>query len=237
MVIKSYADLLGFATPEYDVPKRFFEKKEPNDSCIFLVSCFDNERIIFLEDTFEALTGYPSDNFINGGLRFWFPLVHPKDLPNLTERFFQAQQKVLAPGFNKEEIFPVVAEYRLKQPSGDWKKIRDSKYFLFPGNQAEVDKVLCKLELAGHDLDKHKTCNTMIEISEALLHEQSLLASKLTNREKEILLLIGDGLSTKMIAQKCNISINTVETHRRHLLEKLQVKNSMELVKVAAQLF
>jgi two-component system response regulator NreC len=51
----------------------------------------------------------------------------------------------------------------------------------------------------------------------------------------EILRLIGQGLSTKLIADKCCISINTVETHRRHLLEKLQVKNSMELIKEASR--
>ena len=52
-----------------------------------------------------------------------------------------------------------------------------------------------------------------------------------TKREKEVLHLIGEGYSTKQIADKLNISINTVETHRRHLLEKIQVKNSMELIK------
>jgi two-component system response regulator NreC len=59
----------------------------------------------------------------------------------------------------------------------------------------------------------------------------------LTKREKQILQLIGEGLSTKMIAEKCNISINTVETHRRHLLEKLNVKNSMQLIKEASKVF
>jgi two-component system response regulator NreC len=40
-----------------------------------------------------------------------------------------------------------------------------------------------------------------------------------------------------MIARECSISINTVETHRRHLLQKLDVKNSMELIRKASELF
>ena len=58
-----------------------------------------------------------------------------------------------------------------------------------------------------------------------------------TKRELEILHLIGDGYSTKQIAEKLYISINTVETHRRHLLEKLGVKNSMELIKQTTNAF
>ena len=54
-----------------------------------------------------------------------------------------------------------------------------------------------------------------------------------TKREMEVLILIGEGFSTKRIAQELFISISTVETHRRHLLEKMQVKNSVELIRQA----
>jgi len=60
---------------------------------------------------------------------------------------------------------------------------------------------------------------------------------KLTERERQILKLIGEGFSTKMIADMLKISINTVETHRRHLLEKLNAKNSMELIRKAFMIF
>jgi DNA-binding NarL/FixJ family response regulator len=56
---------------------------------------------------------------------------------------------------------------------------------------------------------------------------------KFTKREVEVLTLIGEGFSSKQIAGKLFISINTVETHRRHLLEKMEVKNSMELIRQA----
>lgn len=45
----------------------------------------------------------------------------------------------------------------------------------------------------------------------------------LTDREQEILSHLVKGLSYKMIADKCNISLPTVSTHVRHIYEKLQV--------------
>jgi DNA-binding NarL/FixJ family response regulator len=55
----------------------------------------------------------------------------------------------------------------------------------------------------------------------------------LTDREIEVLRLIADEYSNSEIAEKLFISIRTVDTHRRNLLEKLQVKNTAGLVKYA----
>lgn len=57
----------------------------------------------------------------------------------------------------------------------------------------------------------------------------------LTKRELEILKLICDGLSSKDISEKLFISINTVETHRKRILLKLNVKNSVGVVKYAME--
>lgn len=51
----------------------------------------------------------------------------------------------------------------------------------------------------------------------------------LTEREKEIIILIAKEYNTREISEKLFISINTVETHRKNLLKKLQVKNVVGL--------
>lgn len=56
---------------------------------------------------------------------------------------------------------------------------------------------------------------------------------KLTSREQEILTLIANELSNPEIAEKLFISIRTVDTHRRNLLEKLDAKNTAGLVRYA----
>lgn len=59
--------------------------------------------------------------------------------------------------------------------------------------------------------------------------------NKLTCREKEILQFIVDEYTTKEIAEKLSVSACTIETHRLHLIQKLGVKNTAGLVRVAMQ--
>jgi DNA-binding NarL/FixJ family response regulator len=55
----------------------------------------------------------------------------------------------------------------------------------------------------------------------------------ISQREKQILLMVCDGLSNKEIAEKLQISSRTVEGHRARLLYKTQCKNTAELVNYA----
>jgi two-component system, NarL family, response regulator NreC len=57
----------------------------------------------------------------------------------------------------------------------------------------------------------------------------------LTNREREILQLLTEGKTNKAIATVLNISLYTVETHRSHILQKLNLHNSAELVLYAVR--
>jgi DNA-binding NarL/FixJ family response regulator len=57
----------------------------------------------------------------------------------------------------------------------------------------------------------------------------------LTRREKMVLALIGEGLTTKEISKQMFISDTTVETYRRNLLDKLGMKNSKELILYVAK--
>ena len=54
---------------------------------------------------------------------------------------------------------------------------------------------------------------------------------KISNREKEIIQLIADGLSSNEIGQKLFLSSHTVNTHRKNILGKLNVKNSVGVVR------
>lgn len=55
----------------------------------------------------------------------------------------------------------------------------------------------------------------------------------LTKREKEIINLVVDGLTNKGIADKLFISIRTVDSHKNNIMQKLNLKSSVELVKYA----
>jgi DNA-binding NarL/FixJ family response regulator len=55
----------------------------------------------------------------------------------------------------------------------------------------------------------------------------------ITRREKEILTLIADGFTNPEIAEKLFVSPSTVDSHRKNLLAKLDVKNTAALIKFA----
>jgi DNA-binding NarL/FixJ family response regulator len=63
--------------------------------------------------------------------------------------------------------------------------------------------------------------------------EQQLKKTDLTKRELEVLALIADGKNNREVADKLFISVKTVDTHKMHILDKLELKNTAELVKYA----
>ncbi len=76
----------------------------------------------------------------------------------------------------------------------------------------------------------------VMEIALQLNSEDNSDVSKkvlLTDRELEIITLIVDGLSNAEIADKLFISKRTVDTHRNNILQKLEIRNTAQLVKFA----
>jgi DNA-binding CsgD family transcriptional regulator len=63
--------------------------------------------------------------------------------------------------------------------------------------------------------------------------KNQLKVFRLTGREREILALIVQGLTSKEIATCLKISKLTVDTHRKHIQQKLEVSNTVELIKLA----
>lgn len=57
----------------------------------------------------------------------------------------------------------------------------------------------------------------------------------LTRRELEILRLIADGLTNPQIAEKIFLSVSTVDTHRKSMMRKLNIKNTALLVRYAIE--
>lgn len=72
----------------------------------------------------------------------------------------------------------------------------------------------------------------------ALKHDaDSVYGLKLTRREFDVLIKIVDGYSNQEIAEQLCISHHTVITHRKHLIEKFQARNTAQMVKNACRIF
>ena len=53
----------------------------------------------------------------------------------------------------------------------------------------------------------------------------------LTTREREVLQLFAEGKSTKEIASILHVSVKTIETHRKHIMDKLDLHDTASLVR------
>ena len=62
------------------------------------------------------------------------------------------------------------------------------------------------------------------------------LPTDLTPRQRQILMLITEGLSTKDIAARLNLSAKTVETHRAAIMERLDIHDVASLVRYAIRI-
>lgn len=100
-----------------------------------------------------------------------------------------------------------------------------SGYLLKNASQSE-------LSYAIHQAVKGKTFLSK-DIQSTMRENRAEFAPVLTRREKEILVLIAEGYTNQEIAEKLFVSVTTVDTHRKNLLQKLMAKNTAALVKIA----
>lgn len=92
-------------------------------------------------------------------------------------------------------------------------------------DNALVDKVLAAIE--------HDTKRCARDSSVQLLQQR---LAQLTQREHEVMQLILAGKLNKVIADELNIAMRTVEVHRSHIFEKMQVRSAVELSQVLSLL-
>ncbi len=72
-----------------------------------------------------------------------------------------------------------------------------------------------------------------MDASEMMKNATAEATPVLTRREKEVLILIAEGLTNAEMAEQLCISATTIDTHRKHLLEKFDAKNTAILIKRA----
>lgn len=87
----------------------------------------------------------------------------------------------------------------------------------FSDNQL-VDRVQAALALSAQYLED---CRAQHQLQDKL--------AELTERERDVMRLVVEGLPNKLIADQLDISVRTVEVHRARVFDKMQVKSAVEL--------
>lgn len=76
----------------------------------------------------------------------------------------------------------------------------------------------------------HRTVGEYIHYQ---LNDETVMISILTPRERNVLKLVAEGRSTAQIASDLDISAKTVDTHRQHLMDKLEIRGIADLTRYA----
>jgi len=105
-------------------------------------------------------------------------------------------------------------------------------------DSADVDLIRAVAAVAaGESFFSPGVASVMLDDYVRRLAEKGIVDryESLSEREREIFQLVAEGHSTKEIADLLSISPSTIETHRAHILEKLDVHNTAELVLYAVR--
>lgn len=214
-----------------------------------ITSCGTNTGTAFLSHNFTRVFGYPRKLFIEGNLQFLIKHLHPDDLPAFAH-FAETSTLNATPW--KESKENAVHEHcsRFKKGNGKWMWIKQKVVVLSVTPDRHIETVLllfddcttAKQEELNHHISlveksrkNSKLLDLLAPIISAQTKKEKLIDAfeghdSLTQREKEIMQLVSQGSSSKEIAAKLYISKHTVESHRKHILRKLKVKNAPQMV-------
>lgn len=81
----------------------------------------------------------------------------------------------------------------------------------------------------GEDYIVNEVANLLV--GEMMKVNKGLIYNDLSDREYEVLLLIGQGISATRIASKLSLSVKTISTYRTRIMKKLEIESNTDLVK------
>jgi PAS domain S-box-containing protein len=142
----------------------------------------------------------------------WSDRLHPDDRDFCIETYLKA--------FSARQPFKV--QYRMRRANGDYCWVEDT-------GAPRYDEAGAFAGYLGSALDINDRRRGVFVPNE----ESVRMVLSLTERERQVLVLISDGLSTKAAAAQLGISYKTADSHRSRILEKLGVHETASMVRCA----
>jgi DNA-binding NarL/FixJ family response regulator len=100
--------------------------------------------------------------------------------------------------------------------------------------ESGIDELIAAIKSVAAG-DKYYSNDVSVTMINLLMNGGNTKASELSERETEVLSYIAVGSTSKEVGVKLHISVRTVETHRRNILAKLELKNTAEIVRYAIE--
>jgi DNA-binding CsgD family transcriptional regulator/PAS domain-containing protein len=217
---------------------------------IWFITNILNGRVEFISDSVIDILGLKSSYFYSGGWHYFFSLIDPPDIANILKR----QQEWLIMKYKLGLLYEHTAfcdSFKIRNADGDYIPFETESNVLERDEAGKIKYILGsyrKIDLKimmEHEENKSSAVTKIIdgktyvelEYLRKLREQRSekthrTIFDNLTSREMEILELIIEENSSEEISQKLNISIHTVNLHRKQVMKKLGAKNLAALIKI-----
>ena len=187
-----------------------------SQSCIFTVDVF-KERYDFASDNFATIFGYNPTwiKTIQKQGNLLEERIHPDDRAQLIEHQIEHGQFIYSLPQEQRNNYQQIFQIRMLN-----------------ARQEYVNVIMGVMDIAPDQTPMERIGRTVINRKTGEILPSAVVPAnqQLTKREKEILLLIRQGFLSKEIAYKLNLSIYTVNNHRKNILAKLNADNVIEAI-------
>lgn len=205
--------------------ERLFE----SSPCFIYVVSLKNYRIVYASPNMEHLLGYDHEDLIDNDYETLQMLFAKEDMDKVTRADLKFLE-LLAEAPGQHRHLKCVITSRMQRSNGTMIPIQLQKVVLdtdSSGKPALMMGMIMDITCGGKKSPDF--CSTIM-FRDPLKGWTEIAAagrpcSNLSNREKEILLLLSKGKSSKIIASELDISVNTVNNHRKNMLLKTKTGN------------
>lgn len=210
----------------------------PYSSTFFCITNTQDLTFEYISKNMKTCLGLDKNVLKDQGMRYFWSRMHPNDL----ELWLQALDELMVFTLGEVKLedrskMSYTWNYRLKNSKDEYVNIIQNTTPL------EFDKNDKPIIGLAHYTVLHPDVKMQVCASAKLLNDeneyetiffnnfsQKLLTDGISNRERDVIRLLVLNNSSKTIAEKLNISPNTVDTHRRNILKKLNISSTGELV-------
>ena len=206
------------------------------------ISVFDMYRgqHAYHSPKFAALFGWDLAALEKNDLDYGNKKIHPEDRVKLMQAGVYFTSFAMNIDHTRRRDFKVVSDYRMRGPRDNYIRVVEQQSVLELDKHGNIWLALSILDFSpDSDISQPFRCR-MINHKTGDIYiwppREPVDRDILSMREKEILNLISKGLVSREIADLLYISVNTVNTHRQRIIEKLDVSNTSEAVRYAIDL-
>lgn len=209
------------------------EFSQMSQSCIFTVDVF-KERYDFASDNFTHIFGYNPTwiKTIRKQGDLLEERIHPNDRAQLIEHQIEHGQFIYSLPSEERNDYQQIFQIRMLNARQEYVNVISRHQVIQKDKNGKAWMIMGVMDLSPDQTLTERIKRTVInrKTGEILAPTVVPADQQLTKREKEILLLIRQGFLSKEIAYKLNLSIYTVNNHRKNILAKLQVDNVIEAI-------